>query len=136
MLSQPETPSLAVAPAFSADRGESHEAYPRVVAWLNDKLRVIHGQCGLQWLLQVRKSPTRWESIAYCATREGLLLRIREHLQPRDAKTILPLEEIAKFCDPEAWAVIKALPEFFPKAQSAQKTHQSGEFAPAEGVYI
>ena len=36
-----------------------------VVAVLNDKLRVIHGKDGLQWLLQVRKSPTRWESIAF-----------------------------------------------------------------------
>jgi len=34
-------------------------------------------------------------------TRAGLELRIREHLQPRDAATILPVEEIANFCDPE-----------------------------------
>ena len=113
-----EAPSPAVAPAFSPSAAESSEACTGVVARLNDKLRVIHGRDQLQWLLQVRKSPTRWESIAFCATREGLWLRIREQLQPRDAKTFLPMEEIAKFCGPEAWAVIEAFPDYYPKQAS------------------
>jgi hypothetical protein len=110
-----KSPSAAVAPAFSAGKGESSEAYPRIVARLTDRLRVVHGQCNLQWLLQARKSPTRWETIAFCATKEGLILRIKEHLQARDSDMILPLKEIAKRCDPEAWAAIEALPEYFPK---------------------
>jgi hypothetical protein len=44
-----------------------------------------------------------------------LILRIKEHLQPRDSDMILPLEEIAERCEPGAWAAIEALPEYFPK---------------------
>ena len=112
-----KTPSLAVAPAFSADRGESHEAYAGVVARLNDRLRVIDGQCGLQWILQGRKSPTRWESIAFCATKEGLLLRIKEHLQHlRNRNERLPLETLASlYCDPVAWEIVRALPDYYSK---------------------
>ena len=105
-----DSPSPAPTPVFSRQNREESEAYPRVVAVLNSRLRVIHGKCGLQWILQVRKSPSRFESIAFCGTKQGLILRIREHLQPRDAKQILPLEEIAA-----AWAAIEALPEHFPK---------------------
>ena len=83
-----KSPSPAVAPAFSAHaayaaprrgeaRGESSEGNPRILARLNDRLRVIHGQCGLQWLLQYRKAPTKWETFAYCATRPGLILRMK-----------------------------------------------------------
>ena len=112
-------PSLAVAPAFSPSAPKSSEAYPHVVARLNGKLRVIHGKDQLQWLIQVRKSPARWESIAFCATKEGLLLRIKEHLQGRDE--ILPLKALARCCDPGAWAAIMALPDSYPKqARSAQ----------------
>ena len=118
ILSRPETPSPAVAPAFSAHRSESGEAYPRVVARLNDRLRVIDGQCGLQWILQVRKSPTRWESIAYCATKEGVILRIKDYLQYLEVRDkILPLETLLSIysVDPAAWAIIEALADYFPK---------------------
>ena len=107
-----KAPSLAVAPVFSAHRSESSEAYPHIVASLTPKLRVID-DLSCQWILQVRKSPTRFESIAYCATCEGLLLRIKRHLQPRDAKKILPLVAIAKFCDPDALRAVMELPEFY-----------------------
>ena len=105
-----DSPSPAPTPVFSGQNREESEAYSRVVAVLSPRLRVIHGKCGLQWILQVRKSPSRFESIAFCGTKQGLILRIREHFQPRDAKQILPLEEIAA-----AWAAIEALPEYFPK---------------------
>ena len=110
-----EAASVAVAPVFSAHRGESGEAYPCVVGRLTDKLRVIHGNDGLQWILQVRKSPARWESFAYCATKAGLLLRIKEHLQHlRNRNERLPLETLASlYCDPVAWAAIEALPATF-----------------------
>ena len=95
----PEFTHLAVAPVFLAHAGESSEAYPRVVARLSERLRVVQGQCGLQWLLQVRKSPTRWESIAFCATKAGLILRIREHLQQtfhRKERELIPLRKLVK----------------------------------------
>jgi hypothetical protein len=72
---------------------------------------VIDGQCGLQWLLQVRKRPTRWETIAYCATRQGLLIRIRDHLPAleKDEPRTLPLEVLV------GCHAIEALPDYFPK---------------------
>jgi hypothetical protein len=76
-----KSPSPAVAPAFSAHRGESAEGNPGVVARLTDRLRVIEGACQLQWLLQYRKSATKWETIAFCATKAGLPLRVKEHWQ-------------------------------------------------------
>jgi len=115
--------NLAVAPAFSAHRGESSEAYPHVVARLTPKLRVIDDH-SLHWILQVRKSLTRWESFAYCATKEGLLLRIKEHWQQtfhRKEREISPLAQLVEMhCDPAAWAAIEALPAYYPKAQTAQ----------------
>lgn len=58
-----------------------------------------------------------WSSFAYCATKEGLLLRIKWHLQ-RDE--ILPLETlVSRNCDPEAWAAIEALPDYYPKGKIA-----------------
>ena len=106
--------NLAVAPEISARTGETDEAYGAVLATLKGKLRVIHSRDANQWILQSRKSPTRWESFAYCGTKEGLLLRIKEHLQGRDE--ILPLETLAsRDCDPVAWAAIEALPEYYPK---------------------
>lgn len=74
---------------------------------------MIQSKCGLHWILQSRKSLTRWESIGFCATREGLLLRIKEHLKGRK---ILPLDVLVKHdCDPKARAIIEALPPYYPK---------------------
>ena len=111
-----DSPSPAPTPVFSGQNREESEAYPRVVAVLSPRLRVIHGKCGLQWILQVRKSSTRWESIAFCATRQGLLIRIRDHLQNT---TLCPLETlVGRHCDPEAWAAIKALPDYYKHLQA------------------
>lgn len=111
--------NLAVTPVFPTGKGESSETYPRVVAQLTDRLRVIEGQCNLQWLLQVRKSPTRWESIAFCGTKQGLLLRIRDHLQDsyhRKECKLLSLERLVLLhCEPAGWAAIEALPDYYPK---------------------
>ena len=76
-----DLPSPAPTPVFSGENCEESEAYARVVAVLNPRLRVIYGKCNLQSILQVRKSPSRFESIAFCATKQGLILRIKEHLQ-------------------------------------------------------
>ena len=67
------------------------------------------------------ESATRWESIAYCATREGLLRQIKDHLQHiHGGDTIIPLVQlIAGHVDPKAWAIIEALPDYYPKAQKA-----------------
>ena len=114
----PSMPSDCEAVVTASDgrkHREESDDYAAVVIQLNATLRVIKGRCGLQWIAQKKERTARWTSFAFCATREGLLLRIREHLQPRDAKEILPMEEIAKYCDPEAWVVIEALPDYYPK---------------------
>jgi hypothetical protein len=102
----PKPPSAAPTPVFRASNREEDETYGGVVAVLNPSLRVIRGSCGVQWILQRRKNPVRWLSLAYCGSKEGLLLRIKDHLQP----------PVAKLCNPEAWAIIEALPDVFPKS--------------------
>jgi hypothetical protein len=109
----------SAAPVLSAPAGESSETYPRIVARLNDRLRVIEGRCGLQWCVQYRKAPNKWESFAFCGTREGLLLRIRDHLQQafhKHERDLIPLAKLVELhCDPAAWAIIEALPDYYPK---------------------
>ena len=89
---------------------------------LNPKLRIIRSRDGIQWIIQRQNSKRDgepiWSSFAYCATKGGLILRIKEHLQPREAKQILTLEVLAsRQCDPEAWRAVIALPDYFPKEQ-------------------
>ena len=102
---------------FSARTGETDEAYTAVLARLSDKLRVVNSRDANQWILQARKSPTRFESIAYCGTREGLLRRIKDHLQHlHGGETIIPLATlIADHAEPAAWAIIMTLPPYYPK---------------------
>jgi len=47
------------------------------------------------------------------------MLRLKEHLQGRHA--IISLDELAKLCDPEAWATVMALPDYFPKAKAKEQ---------------
>jgi len=98
-----ETPFEAPTPVFRASNRETDETYGSVVAVLNSGLRVVRGACGLQWVVQRRKNPLIWASFAYCATKEGLLLRL-----PKDSR------------GREAWATIAALPAYFPKATAAK----------------
>jgi hypothetical protein len=103
-----------------ANREES-DNYKDVVAILTPKLRVIRCRDGIQWIVQ-RQNNKRgglpiWTSFAYCATRQGLLIRIRDHLQAmeKDEPRTLPLDAlVGRHCDPEAWAVIQALPKQAP----------------------
>jgi hypothetical protein len=81
-------------------RNEKSDAYNGVVAVLNPRLRVIRGACGLQWIVQKRKSPLIWSNFAFCGTKDGLLLRHSECGFPGDG----------------AWSAIKALPDYFPRA--------------------
>jgi hypothetical protein len=93
---------------------ENDDDYEAVVANLTDKLRVIQGRCGLQWILQSSYgSKGKWKSLAFCGAKEGLLLRLKEHLQGRFDR--IPLAELAKRCDLAEWAKVEALPDFFPK---------------------
>jgi hypothetical protein len=100
---------------------EEADNYRDVVAILNPELRVIRSRCDLQWICQRQSSQRNgvpvWKSFAFCGTKEGLLLRLKMHLQPRDAKRILPMEEVAKLCDPGAWSIIEALPDYYEKGR-------------------
>ena len=133
-------PSAAVAVNGEAD-GD-------VIAVLTDGLRVVRSD--RQWIVQQR-GPKAWSGFAYCATKEGLLLRIKEHLlkehlnkldcyqaqkraktdkRPRVSREALEATEAARALlkrglvssfgvAPEAWAVIEALPDYFPKTLTA-----------------
>jgi hypothetical protein len=115
-----ETPFVAPTPLFQASNRETDETYGGVVAVLNGKLRVIAGSCGLQWVIQKRKNPLIWSSFAFCGTKEGLILRIRGQLQAQSGESrTLSLEALVKrYCDPEAWAKITALPPCHPPVGS------------------
>jgi hypothetical protein len=54
---------------------ETSDQYPRVVAVLDPKRRVIECAAGLQWIIQVRKrnGAHPWESVSFCRTKEALL---------------------------------------------------------------
>jgi len=107
-----ETSFAAPTPLFQASNRETEETYRGVVAALNSRLRVIAGSCGLQWIVQKRRNQLTWNSFAYCGTKEGLLLQI-----PKDGYG----------CDPEAWAAIEALPEYFPKKARLQQALMAAE---------
>lgn len=116
----PELKSDSAAPISCKRRTQSEisDDCESLVALLNPKLRVIAGSCGMQWLLQSR-APSQWRNVAYCATREGMLLRIRDHLQSLEpkARAWMSLRTLAhRHCRPPAWAIIEALPDVFPKA--------------------
>jgi len=83
---------------------ETDENYKGVVAVLNQKLRVIKGACGLQWIVQNRSTPAVWRSIAFCATNEGLLLRLPAN---------------GHGCNPEAWRVIEGLADSYARTYHA-----------------
>ena len=53
------------------------EADGDIIAALTDGLRIVRSE--RQWIVQQRE-PKRWANVAFCATKEGLLLRIKEHL--------------------------------------------------------
>ena len=98
-------PFAAPTRAPATPEREENDTYSGVVALLNPKLRVICGACGFQWIVQ-QKRGARWSSFAYCATKEGLLLRL-----PKNGCG----------CDPGAWCNIAALPDYFPKRAYAQR---------------
>ena len=62
-----------------------------------------------QWILQSRYGEERWRPLAFCATKEGLMLRAREVFPPEDP----------------AWRFIEALPDFFPseRGKHARNRH-------------
>jgi hypothetical protein len=83
---------------------EEADNYRDVVAVLNPELRVIRSGCNLQWIAQ-RQSGHRngvpiWKALAFCGTKEGLLLRL-----PKNGHG----------CTSEAWTIIEALPDYYPK---------------------
>jgi len=65
--------------------GEEADNYKDVVATRNPEQRVIPCRDGLQSIVQRHKNKRPgapiWSSLAFCATKERLLLRIKGHLQ-------------------------------------------------------
>lgn len=103
---------------------ESDDYFP-VVARLTPDLRVICCQDDIQWIAQSRndgwteqseEEAQTWSGFAFCGTKEGLLMR---------------LPHGGYGCDPEAWAIIEALPPYFPKlaAHSGTLTSENARHA-------
>jgi hypothetical protein len=83
---------------------ESDDSYPRVVAILNGRWRVIECRDRIQWILQYRnraKIVTKhaWRGRSYCRIREALIRCCNEH---------------AGQIDPAARTTLQDLPERFP----------------------
>jgi hypothetical protein len=51
---------------------ESYDDYPRIVARLNDRWRVIECRDRVQWILQKHTGEDRWTGRSYCRTSEAL----------------------------------------------------------------
>jgi hypothetical protein len=98
---------------------ESSDHYAAVVAQLHPRWRVIEGACGLQWVLQYRRSgqcDNRWEGVSFCTTRDGLLLMIQHKLAAGQKITL----------DQRAMEKIRLLPARFQAGRDRDKT-QSNE---------
>ena len=129
----------------SASLRTNLEADGDVIA-LSEALRVVRG--GRQWTIEQR-GPKTWFGIAFCATKEALILRLKEHLLKEHllkldhyyvkemkaadgklrravsrealeateaARALLKRGDVSSFgVASEAWAVIEALPDFYPK---------------------
>jgi hypothetical protein len=80
--------------------GERSENYPRLVARLNDRWRVIAGRDGIQWILQVHRGQG-WGNQYYYRSREGLISGCREY---------------AGDIGGDALVMLLRLPRFFPEA--------------------
>jgi hypothetical protein len=81
-------------------KSEEVDAYPAIVARLNDGWRVIVCRAGAQWILQHRRSPKKapaddWRGRSFCRTSEALVRCAREY---------------AGEIEPAACAVLAALP--------------------------
>lgn len=92
--------SPPVPPPLPATYRESSDLYPRVVAVLNDRWRVIACPAGIQWILQCRgrsktMATSRWRGRSYCRTSEALIRCCREY---------------AGEIEPAARAILAALP--------------------------
>jgi hypothetical protein len=84
---------------------ETDAAYTGLVARLNDDWRVVAGSCGIQWILQ-RRSGDQWHNKSFLRSRAGLLLYATSY--EVDA-------------EPDALAVLEALPERFPEARKRRE---------------
>lgn len=98
---------------------EESDDYGAIVAVLNPALRVIKGRCGLQWIAQ-KKGGARWTNFAFCGTKQGLCLSLRDHLQAahhKHERDLVSIERLALlYCDQQAWDAIEGLPDYFPRA--------------------
>jgi hypothetical protein len=85
-----------------------------VLAQLSDRWRVIYDP--LQWVLQRKESEERqkssgWNNRSYCATKEGLIRRIRESCSEVDIAAL---------------ATIKALPEWHADREQQSEPPEDG----------
>jgi hypothetical protein len=121
-------------------RQENDDNYGGTVVQLNSDWRVIRDNGGIQWILQQQQRSKSWRNCSYCGTRAGLIQSIKDHLleehllrldyyrreqasreafdEAVTARELLKGGLVSRFgITPEAWAVIEALPDYFPKGE-------------------
>jgi hypothetical protein len=84
-----------------------------LIATLNERFRIVAegGSDPRQWFLQ-RRSGQSWSAISYCASRDGLLLAIRDRCIPPEG---FKQRHAYPGLDAMAIATVKALPPRFPR---------------------
>jgi hypothetical protein len=72
MLGVGKLPESSVTHVSGRIRDEGSDSYPRVIARLNDRWRVVACKNDVQWVLQ-RRSGQHWGGQYFCRTREALI---------------------------------------------------------------
>jgi hypothetical protein len=73
-----------------ASHRETDDDYGKVIIQFTPKARLIECADGIQWILQQRRS-TRWLSVKFFTSRDGVLRRVREYRYPgEEALAVLP----------------------------------------------
>jgi hypothetical protein len=76
-----------------SERDESRDNYPKIVAKLNSKWRVIRCKADIQWILQRHKSG-EWRGRSFCRTKEALLRCCGEYAGAIDPSAMAILTEL------------------------------------------
>jgi hypothetical protein len=76
----PKSGKSATAHLSGPTGGEESDTYPRVVAKLNDRWRVITCKSSIQWILQRRRGGAdHWRGYWFCRTKEALIRGARHY---------------------------------------------------------
>ena len=96
---QPTGAARVFIAGFGLAINESYDDYPRIVARLNDRWRIIECRDRVQWILQKRTAEARWTGRSYCRTAEALRRCCREErieIDPRRHSLAIRVADMAR----------------------------------------